>query len=107
VATTWYFTNLLFIIGGILLIWFILKIVAIFNPPVQVGMAAASVGVRAAKQGLGAIIHGLENAKDRIKEEIKDDPETLNKVLEILRTEQERKQTPEMQELIRKLTHRD
>ena len=98
-----YISYILLLFGLFSLLWFGLKVLSIFNPGIAVGMKVASVPVSLAQKGLGQVIEGIEGAKDRIKEEIKD-KKLQETILEIIRTEQEKKQNSDVQSLIREVT---
>ncbi|MEK6884888.1 MAG: hypothetical protein AABY22_34975, partial [Nanoarchaeota archaeon] len=95
-----------FIVGLIvlgLLLWFGLKIAGIFYPPISVGTRLAQIPLNMANKGLSEVISGVESFKNKIKDKI-NDPELQKQVLETIKTELERKQSPEIQSLIQELT---
>lgn len=98
-----YVSYILIIIIFIGLLWFGLKIAGIFYPPVAVGTRLASIPVNLASKGLSEVISGVESFKDKVKNTI-DDEDLQKKILEMVRTELERKQSPEMQDIIRQIT---
>ncbi len=98
-----YFTWLLVLVGIVALLWFVLKMVAIFNPPVAVGMSVASAGANLLRRGFGEVIEAGEAFKNAVKAKI-DSPEVQQKVLELFRNEQEKRQSRDVQHVIKQLT---
>ena len=98
-----YISYILLLFGFFSLLWFGLKVLSVFNPGIAVGMRVASVPVSLAQKGLGQVIEGIEAAKERIKKDIKN-KKVQETILEIIRTEQEKKQNSDVQSLIREVT---
>lgn len=100
-----YGTNLIIILSIGAFLWFVLKIVSMaMGGPVSIGMNVASnLGGKLLKSGFSQVVAAGESIKNRIKTEI-NDPALQEKILQIFRVEQERKQSPEIQQIIKDLT---
>ncbi len=101
-------------VGGLVLILYIviraviqaLAISSGTSVPVQIGLKTATgVGNKLVKAGFSQVIHGVESFKDYIKTT---EQATFSKeeVLDLVREHQERKQSPEVQNVIKELTRK-
>jgi hypothetical protein len=75
-----YFTNLLMLAALAVIAWIILKVVAVSNPPLQVGMKAVTLGTKAAQRSLVEIIQGGQEFKVKVADAFRQDPETLKRI---------------------------
>lgn len=92
---------LLVILVGVL--WVVLKIVGIFNPPVALGASAISAGAGLLRRGFGEVIEAGEKFKDMVKEKV-EDPETQQHILELFRQAHLESQSRDVQTVIKHLT---
>lgn len=99
-----YFTWLAIVFGIIALLWFVLKIVAIFNPPVALGMSAVSAGTGLLRKGFGEVVEAGETFKDMVKQKI-DDPATQAKILELFKQAHMQSQSRDVQLVVQNLTN--
>jgi hypothetical protein len=83
--------------------WSALKMFALSNPPLALGLNAVQLGARGAKSLAGQLLKGGEQFKDRLMREVKD-PVLQAQVKDIFRSEHEKAQSPESQALIKHLT---
>ena len=98
-----YFTFWGIVIIFIGLLWFGLKIAGMFSPAISMGTNLISVPARFAHKGLVEVIHGVESIKNKIKEKVKD-KNIQKEILELIKTELERKQSTAVQDVIKQLT---
>ncbi len=98
-----YFTYLALLFGIVALLWFVLKIVSVFNPPVAMGMQVASAGAGLLRRGFGEVIEAGEKFKDMVKKKV-DDPETQERVLALFRQAHLETQSRDVQHVIKTLT---
>ena len=107
-----YFVWLLIVGGGLLIVYIIIKSViqALMissgaGIPLSIGLKSvtglASKNVRA---GFQQIMHGIEKTKDHLKNSNKT-TFTKEEVLELIRDEQMKSQSPEIQKIVKELTH--
>jgi len=101
-----YFTWLLLLFGVIALLFFILKIVAIFNPPVQVATSAISAGAHVLRRGFSEVIEAGEKFKDMVKAKV-EDPETQEYILDLFRRAHMETQSRDVQQVIQHLTAKE
>lgn len=80
----------------------ILQAVSVSNPPVALGLSMASLGSRFAGKALREVVAGGEEFKKWVKAEI-NDPAIQARVLEAFRVQQERKQSPEVQAILKEV----
>lgn len=99
-----YFTWLAVLGGIIALLWFVLRIVSLFNPPVALGMSVASTGVGLVRRGFSEVIEAGEKFKDMVKKQV-DDPELQSQVLDMFRRAQLESQSRDVQTVIKQLTN--
>lgn len=92
------------IVLGVL--WTILKMYAMSNPPVQLGVNAVQMGANFLKKAVGEITKGGEKFKERLEKEVTD-PALVAKVKEIFRIEHERAQSSDVQALIQQITPKE
>jgi len=83
--------------------WTALKMFALSNPPLALGLNAVQLGARGATSLAGQLLKGGEQFKERLSREVSD-PALLEKVKEIFRSEHEKAQSPESQVLVKHLT---
>lgn len=84
--------------------WTVLKVFAISNPPLALGLGAARLGARTTSKALTEVLRGGEAFKDRIKKEISD-ADLQKKILEVFRVEHERSQSTDVQQITQHLTN--
>ena len=105
-----YFTQFIVLAFILCLAWVAIKIVGLFNPAVSVGSQVLSGGLRGVSKivssGFGQIISAGEVFKDRIEQEI-EDPYVRDKILDLFKRSHMEKQSPEVQDVIKKLTSPD
>ena len=90
-----------FIILGVA--WAALKVFAISNPPLALGLNAVQLGARGATSLAGQLLKGGEKFKARLATEVSD-PALQAKIQQIFRDEHEKAQSPEAQILVKHLT---
>lgn len=95
------FVIIIFVVGT--LAWTALKVFAISNPPVALGLGAAQLGARTTSRALSEVLRGGEAFKNRIKQEISD-AALQKKILEVFRVEHERSQSTDVQQITQHLT---
>lgn len=98
---------LVYIFGlGVLVavLWFILKLVALSNPAVALGMNVAKLGGKLAGRAFQEVVDGGEKFKEAL---VNGAQKTFTKaeVAELFRSSQERRQSPEVQRLVASLTN--
>ena len=98
-----YFTYIAILFGIVCLLWFVLKIVSVFNPPVALGMQAVSAGTGLLRRGFGEVIEAGEKFKDMVKKKV-DDPDAQKRVLELFRQAHLETQSRDVQDVIKTLT---
>lgn len=96
------FIGILFAIACVA--WFALKVLALANPGVGVGVKVAQVGGRAASNMLSEVIEAGEEFKNQVQKKISD-LEIQRHVLELFRQAHLAKQSRETQNTIKKLTN--
>ncbi len=96
--------------GALLLVFFVvaaakiaLSILATMNPAVSVGLGVAKMGTRALSTAFSQVLAGGERFKEGLKS-INLTAEQHAAVRQLFRVEQERAQSPEVQEVIQELT---
>lgn len=89
------------IILGVL--WTFLKMYAMSNPPVQLGVNAVQMGANFLKKAVGEVTKGGERFKERLGEVVTD-PNLQAKIKEVFRVEHERAQSGDVQELVKQIT---
>lgn len=99
-----YFTWLAVLFGIFALLWFVLKIVGIFNPPVAMGMSAVSAGAGLLRRGFGEVVEAGEKFKDMVKSRV-EDPETQEHILDLFRRAHLETQSRDVQTVIKHLTN--
>lgn len=100
-----YFTYVGIVIGLAFLIWTGIKIFGAFYPPVGIGASVIGrVSSKLVSSGFSQVVHGVEALKDHLKTS---DTQTYStdQILELIKSFQERKQSPEVQEVVKKLTN--
>ena len=90
-----------FIVLGVA--WAALKVFAISNPPLALGLNAVQLGARGATSLAGQLLKGGEKFKARLATEVSD-PALQAKIQQIFRDEHEKAQSPEAQILVKHLT---
>lgn len=99
-----YFTWLAVLFGIFALLWFVLKIVGIFNPPVAMGMSAVSAGAGLLRRGFSEVVEAGEKFKDLVKNRV-EDPETQQHILDLFRRAHLETQSRDVQTVIKHLTN--
>ncbi len=91
-------------IGGILLIWFGVKVYGVFNPAVAVGQRIVKgIGSKVAAAGFGQVVNGIESLKTHLKTSDQA-AYSVDDILELIREHQERKQDTKIQEVVKDIT---
>lgn len=98
-----YFTNIAFMAGGVFILWILIKAVAFFSPPVAVGLKATAATAHFMGRAVGELIDGGQAFKDALKRRFSDDPAKRDELLELFNAHQERRQSADVQELIRQM----
>lgn len=98
-----YFTYLALLLGVGAFLWFVLKIVSVFNPPVALGMQAVGVGGTLLRKGFTEVVHAGEKFKDMIKAKV-EDPALQEHVLSLFRQAHMETQSTDVQHVIKTLT---
>jgi len=92
-------------VGFILLgvAWTFVKMYAMSNPPVQLGVNAVQLGANFLKKAVGEITKGGEKFKQAVEREVKD-PALQARIKDLFRVEHERAQSSDVQELVQAIT---
>jgi hypothetical protein len=92
-------------IGFILLavLWSFIKMYALSNPPLQLGMNAVKAGSGFLKKALVEVTKGGEEFKDRVLAEVKD-PEIQAQIKKMFKIEHERAQSSDTKAFVKQLT---
>ncbi len=96
------FVGLLFL--GVL--WTVVKMYALSNPPLQFGVNTVKAGTELFKRATAEVLKGGENFKNRVAQELSD-PVLVEKVKEMFRIEHERAQSVDTQELVKAVTRKE
>lgn len=83
--------------------WTALKAYALSNPPLALGLNAVQLGSKGAKSLVAQLLQGGEKFKERLSKEVTD-PVLQEKIRQLFRDEHERAQSPETQQIIKRLT---
>jgi len=86
--------------------WSFVKMYAMSNPPVQLGVNAVQMGANFLKKAVGEIAKGGEKFKRAVEREVQD-PALQAKIKELFRVEHERAQSSEVQELVKAITPKE
>lgn len=94
---------------GILLIvasigWFILKLLALSNPPLALGTQVVSAGASLLRRGFTEVVSAGEKFKDMLKKKV-EDPETQQQILDLFRQAHLEVQSADTQQVIKTLTN--
>lgn len=85
------------------LAWTAVKLYALSNPPLALGLKAVQTSASFAKQALSEVLKGGEEFKKAVKTVVAD-PALQQQVLDLFRVNQERAQAPTTQDVIKELT---
>lgn len=99
-----YFTWLAILFGLGALLFFVLKIVSIFNPPVALATSAVSAGAGLLRRGFSEVVEAGEKFKDMVKSKV-EDPEVQQRVLDLFRRSHMETQSRDVQSVIQHLTN--
>lgn len=93
-------------VGFIILtvVWGALKAFSLANPPLALGLNAASLGAKAAGKGLTQLIKGGEEFKARVEREFGADNELTEKVVSMFTSEQKKAQDEDVKTVVAHLT---
>ena len=96
-----------FLIGIVLVvIWFAIKVLGMFNPAISIGSKLVSGGIfgigKKAAELAEQTIQGGQEFKRRVEEQF-EDPKTKQQILDLFHLSQKINQSPENQEIIKKL----
>jgi hypothetical protein len=86
--------------------WSFVKMYAMSNPPVQLGVNAVQMGANFLKKAVGEIAKGGEKFKAAVEREVQD-PALQAKIKDLFRVEHERAQSSEVQELVKAITPKE
>jgi hypothetical protein len=86
--------------------WSFVKMYAMSNPPVQLGVNAVQMGANFLKKAVGEITKGGERFKQAVEREVQD-PALQARIKELFRVEHERAQSSEVQELVKAITPKE
>ncbi len=102
-----YFTHIIIItvtIFAILAIaWLALRIFALFNPPVALGVSAIQGGTRFLSRALSEVIEGGQAFETRIRQRLANQPDLAESILEDFRTAHRAKQSRDVQAVVRRV----
>lgn len=101
-----YFTWLAFLFGLGALLFFILKIVSIFNPPVALATSTISAGAGLLRRGFSEVVEAGEKFKDMVKAKV-ENPELQQSVLDLFRRAHMEAQSRDVQSVIQQLTNNE
>ena len=91
---------LLFGIGAFL--WFVLKIVAVFNPPVAIGTGVVSAGAALLRRGFGEVVTAGQEFKKMVVKQV-ESPELQQQVLDLFTQAHKQEQSKDVQTVIKTL----
>lgn len=98
-----YFTWIALLFGIGALLFFVLKIVSIFNPPVALATSAVSAGAGLVRRGFSEVVEAGEKFKDLVGKKI-EDPDTQQHILDLFRRAHMETQSRDVQTVIQHLT---
>lgn len=95
-------------IGVIVLgvLWTFLKMYAMSNPPVQLGVGAVQMGSNFLKRALSEVTAGGEKFKEELLKKV-EDPALQDRVKELFRTEHLKAQSQDTQDLLKLMTQKE
>lgn len=98
-----YFSYLAILLGIGAFLWFVLRIVSVFNPPVALGMQAVGVGGTLLRKGFTEVVHAGEKFKDMVKAKV-EDPELQDHILALFKQAHMETQSTDVQHVVKSLT---
>lgn len=98
-----YFTHLLILAALFAVAWMIVRIIAIFNAPVAVGLKTIEGSSRFLGRALAEVVEGGQEFKERIAKLLADQPEVAERILEAFRDAHRMTQSRDTQTTIQRL----
>jgi hypothetical protein len=95
-----YFTHLLILAAIMAVAWLILKIVAITNAPVSVGLKTIEGGSKFLGRAFGELVEAGQDFKTRLKQRLADNPELLESILADFKTAHQSSQSRDTQKAV-------
>jgi hypothetical protein len=87
-------------------LWSFVKMAAVANPPVQLGVSAAQLSANFLKRSLAEVLKGGEEFKSRVVQAV-DDPALQARIRELFREEHMKAQSGDVQDLVKQLTRKE
>jgi hypothetical protein len=95
-----YFTHLIILAAIMAVAWLILKIVAITNAPVSVGLKTIEGGSKFLGRAFGELVEAGQDFKTRLKQRLADKPEILESILTDFKTAHQSSQSRDTQKAV-------
>jgi hypothetical protein len=95
-----YFTHLLILAAIMAVAWLILKIVAITNAPVSVGLKTIEGGSKFLGRAFSELVEAGQDFKTRLKQRLSDNPELLESILNDFKTAHQSGQSRDTQKAV-------
>ncbi len=95
-----YFTHLLILAAIVAVAWLILKIVAITNAPVSVGLKTIEGGSKFLGRAFGELVEAGQDFKTRLKQRLADNPDLLESILTDFKTAHRSSQSRDTQKAV-------
>ena len=98
-----YFTHLLILAAIFAVAWLIVRIIAIFNAPVAVGLKTVEGGSRFLGRALAEVVEGGQEFKERVRKLMADKPDVAQRIVDAFTDSQRAKQSRDTQNAIEAL----
>ncbi len=95
-----YFTHIIILAAIMAVVWLILKIVAITNAPVSVGLKTIEGGSKFLGRAFGELVEAGQDFKTRLKQRLADNPELLESILTDFKTAHQSSQSRDTQKAV-------
>jgi hypothetical protein len=95
-----YFTHLLILAAIMAVAWLILRIVAITNAPVSVGLKTIEGGSKFLGRAFSELVEAGQDFKTRLKQRLSDNPELLESILSDFKTAHQSSQSRDTQKTV-------
>lgn len=95
-----YFTHLLILAAIFAVAWMIVRIIAIFNAPVSVGLKTVEGGSRFLGRALAEVVEAGQDFKTRLRKRLSDQPELAESILEDFREAHRASQSRDVQRAV-------
>jgi hypothetical protein len=95
-----YFTHLLILAAIVAVVWLILRVVAITNAPVSVGLKTIEGGSKFLGRAFSELVEAGQDFKARLKQRLSDNPELLESILADFKTAHQSSQSRDTQKAV-------